>query len=613
MLEDFHFLRPFWFLALLPLALFVWQTMNHIKTGKAWSNVCDPHLLPYIMNSVHGDIKKRIPWSGILAGILVVSALAGPVWQRIPQPVFSNQSALVIVLDLSLSMEATDLKPNRVTRAKHKVLDILTHRKEGLTALIVYALEPFVVSPLTDDSNNITSLVSTLATDIMPAQGSKPELALQNASKLFKNSGIRRGDIILITDSWPENVQFDPEIIKHHRLSILGVGTSEGAPIPVAGGGFFTDNNGAIVIPKLNEAPLNKIVAQTGGYYSVLKNDDSDLDMILTGIKKSPLSMEIAETEFSADRWQEEGPWLLLPVLIWAATLFRRQALLILILMVSYPTNSYGLDWDGLWSTPNQRGAEAFAQNKPEKASELFTDPNWQAVAKYRAGQYEDALKILEEKTDTRSLYNRGNTLARLGQLQKAIDSYEETLKQNPNHSDAKHNLEVVKKALKKQQQQQQNSDQEQKDNQKGEQQEQSQSNSQNSEQQNQENKESQKQLKNNQEESESAQKQSSDNDEENKSQTQKSEEKPEEEKLDDEKLKNLAEQQEDEQQNNKEENNNEIQQNNAQQLQDEEEKMATEQWLRRVPDNPGGLLRRKFFNQYQNRNTRRSGVDQPW
>jgi Ca-activated chloride channel homolog len=607
MLENFHFLRPLWFLALLPLGVVFWLTLNQIKTGKAWSNVCDPHLLPFIMNSVHGSTKKRLPWGGILAGILAVSALAGPVWQRVPQPVFSNQSALVIVLDLSLSMEATDLKPNRATRAKHKILDILARRKEGQTALIVYAAQPFVVSPLTDDSNNIASLVNSLTTNMMPAQGSKAVLALQNAVNLFKNSGIRRGDILLITDGWPDNSSFEPEIIKNHRLSILGVGTTEGAPIPVPGGGFFTDRDGAIVIPKLQDLTLQKIVSQTGGYYSSLHTDDNDLDLILAGIKKSPLSMEIAETDFSADRWHEEGPWLLLPVLIWAATLFRRQSLLLLFLFLSQPNNAHALDWDGLWSTPNQKGAAAFAANNPAQASELFTDPNWQAVAKYRAGQYDAALKSLEGQTDSNANYNRGNTLARLGQLQKAAEAFKETLKQDPNHADAKHNLEVVKKALKKQEQKkQEGKNQDKKD---GDKKEKSQDDSQDGKEQKPD-KNAQKQDGDKQKQKDSSQNKPG---EEEKSADKSKKEKPEEEKLDAEKLKKLAEKQKEEQKKAEDAKNKATQEQTAQELKDEEEKMAAEQWLRRVPDNPGGLLRRKFFNQYQNRNTRRSGIDQPW
>ncbi|MBF0444111.1 MAG: VWA domain-containing protein [Magnetococcales bacterium] len=611
MLEDFHFLRPLWFLALLPMGLLAWLTLDQIKTGKAWSNVCDPHLLPFIINTVHNSTKKHLPWGEILGGILVVSALAGPVWQKVPQPVFSNQSALVIVLDLSLSMEATDLKPNRLTRAKHKILDVLARRKEGQTALIVYAAEPFIVSPLTDDSNNIASLVNTLTTDMMPAQGSQAVLALQNAVHLFKNSGIRRGDILLITDGWPENSSFEPEIINKHRLSILGIGTTEGAPIPVTGGGFFTDGKGAIVIPKLHDLPMQKIVSQTGGYYSSLQTDDSDLDLILAGIKKSPLSMDIAETDFWADRWHEEGPWLLLPVLIWAATLFRRQSLLLLFLFLAQPNNAHAYDWEGLWSTPNQQGAAAFAANKPAQAGELFTDPNWQAVAKYRAGQYAAALKSLEGQTDTNANYNRGNTLARLGQLQKAVAAYEETLKQDPNHADAKHNLEVVKKALQKQEQKQQESkDQDNKDKKEGEKKEQSQDDSQDGKEQK-PNEESKKQGDDKQKKPGETASEDEKSDKNSKNKTKKDQQ--EDEKLDANKLKDMEKEQQKKEQKPEDAQNREAPEQTAQELKDKEEQMATEQWLRRVPDNPGGLLRRKFFNQYQNRNTSRSEIDQPW
>jgi Ca-activated chloride channel homolog len=611
MIENFHFLRPLWFLALLPLALVAWYSANHIKTGKAWSQVCDPHLLPYIMNSVHGNIEKRIPWSAILSAILVISALAGPVWQRIPQPVFSNQSALVIALDLSRSMEATDNKPNRITRARHKVLDILSRRVEGQTALIVYAAEPFVVSPLTDDTNNIASLVKSLTTDMMPAQGSQPMLAIQKALELFKHSGIRRGDILLVTDGWPDNHPFAVKQAGGHRLSILGVGSPEGAPIPLPEGGFFSDYDGAIVIPKLNVRPLQEIAAQTGGYYASLQTDDSDLDFLLESIKKNRLSMKVAETEFLADSWHEEGPWLLLPVLLWAAASFRRQGLLVFLLFFSLTMEAQALEWDELWLKDNQRGVAALAEDRPADAAKLFTDPQWRAAAQYRAGDYAATINSLKGQDSADSLYNSGNALTRLGKLPEAMDAYDRALKKDPDHSDAKHNLELVKKAMEKQQKppskKSGKSDKKKKDkseqSKEGSEDDKGQKPDSDSEKNPDSDKKNNSSANNDKDEKKSAQEKQKEAEKKSAQEKQKEAEKKKQEqtakKQQAEKSKKPPEKA--------------SQKSLDEQLKEDEAKMAVDQWLRRIPDDPGGLLRRKFLHQYNNSRRPTSETEKPW
>jgi Ca-activated chloride channel homolog len=607
MVENFHFLRPFWFIAWIPLTLIAWYYSRQIKTTKVWSQVCDPHLLPYIMNRFEGGGVKRFPWVGFLSVGLVITALAGPVWRTIPQPVFSNQSALVIVLDLSRSMEATDIKPNRITRAQHKISDILSRRVEGQTALIVYAATPFVVSPLTDDRHNISALVTTLSTNMMPAQGSQPLLAINKALDLFKHSGIHRGDILLITDGWPDKILFNGEKnVGKHRLSILGVGTPAGAPIPLPDGGFFSDHTGAIVIPKLNSQRLQTIASQTGGYYSTLRIDDGDLDQLLKNIKKSPLSMTVSETDFSADRWHEEGPWLLIPVLLWAASTFRRQALLIFLFALITPQQGQASEWDALWRRPDQRGKLALEADKPEEAAKLFEDPQWRAAAQFRGGQYKEAIESLKGQDGADDWYNRGNALARLGKLPEALKAFEEAIKRDPDHADAKYNRDVVKKALPKPPESQKKpgdsdkkeegdkKEQEDKEGQKGDSQDQQQSSQSDSDSTDDKESSSQEQKKGDKKQDE-AEKKSAKKGEEQENEEKSQQAKQKQKKGDEESSQEMSQPQSEEQ------------------MKEEEAKMALDQWLRRIPDDPGGLLRRKFQYQYkQNRPSTNESI-QPW
>jgi Ca-activated chloride channel family protein len=199
-MDTFHFLRPEWLWGFLPLVGLLFFLARRKATAQLWESVCDAHLLPHVLVGTTGA-KSSSPI--ILLGLgwtLALVALAGPVWSQLPQPVFRAESALVIVLDVSRSMDAQDLAPSRLTRAKHKILDILQLRKEGQTALVIFSGESFVVSPLTDDARTMKTLVQTLETNLMPVQGSRPDLALKRGNELLEQAGIPGGDLLLITD-----------------------------------------------------------------------------------------------------------------------------------------------------------------------------------------------------------------------------------------------------------------------------------------------------------------------------------------------------------------------------------------------------------------------------
>ena len=198
LIEQFHFLRPAWLLALLPLLVLLWHGFKNRSHGRSWQTVVDAKLLPHLL----GDKREegvRTLWLilGIAAG-LAIFALAGPVWEKLPQPIFRQQSALVIALDLSRSMDAGDIRPSRLTRARLKIADILDLRDEGQTALVTYAADAFVVTPLTEDAETINALLPALTTEIMPTQGSNAASALGQSFELFDNAGVTRGDILLL-------------------------------------------------------------------------------------------------------------------------------------------------------------------------------------------------------------------------------------------------------------------------------------------------------------------------------------------------------------------------------------------------------------------------------
>ncbi len=264
--ENFHWLRPLWLLAILPVLLLAYGLWQQRKHSSGWQQVISPELLEHLLEGVLPS-KHRYSLIGLgLAWILCAIALAGPTWERLPQPVHQQESAMVVLFDLSPSMLAADLKPSRLVRARHQLIDILQARREGLTALIAYAGEAHVVAPLTDDTATLESLLPALHPNIMPLRGSNTEMAVDKALQLFTDSGISQGDILLVTDG-VDNSAIDALVDRldggQFRLSTLAIGSVEGAPIPADNGGFARDNQGGIVIARVNHGQLQQLSQQT--------------------------------------------------------------------------------------------------------------------------------------------------------------------------------------------------------------------------------------------------------------------------------------------------------------------------------------------------------------
>lgn len=617
--QDFHFIRPeaLWLIALLPL--FAWFLFKRQGSSQEWAQVCDPELLPYVVEQETSGRQQRHWLWPLILGLPVILALAGPAWQRIPQPVFDETQALVVLLDSSRSMDAEDIKPSRYERAKLKILDLLEMRKTGQTALIAYASEPFVVSPLTTDGKTIAALVPPLKTAFMPRQGSNTVLAVEQAIALLNNAGAR-GNILLLSDGIEAtDIHAAADLAKQAqaRISVIGLGSQDGAPIPSAQG-FVKDAAGNIVIVKQEAAQLQQLAVVTQGKYSPLTASNQDLERT-TKSQDLGYADRLESTEFQADQWREQGPWLLLPLLLIAPLLFRKGVLMLgLIAPIALSISSYSppaeaFEWRDLFRNQDQRAAARFEQQQFEQSAEQFNHPEWKASAHYRAGDYAAAVEQLQGIDTPQAHYNRGNALAKMGEIDKAISAYKQTLLADKDHADAKHNL----KLLENQQQQDdsdssessedsepsESSDQEQSDQNQQENSEQSEQSeqSQQAEQQDsqQQNADDPSQSQNSSESQEADQQQTSESEEEGEEDQQSLSEQDDESAEDEDAEQNEA--------------------NYQQQFQDKTEQeveQATQQWLRRIPDQPGNLLRNQFDNEYRRRQQRgetQNTEEQPW
>ncbi|MDC0524396.1 VWA domain-containing protein [Porticoccaceae bacterium] len=513
-----------------------------------------------------------------------------------------QDSALVVVLDLSPSMLAEDISPNRLVRARYKLIDILTRRIEGVVGLIVYGGDSHTVSPLTEDSNTIMSMVPELEPNLMPETGSNVEEGLASAIDLAVSGGYQQADILLITDGIDKSALSNiAPIISgegNYRLSILGVGTTDGAPIPSFAGGFIK-KAGNVIVAKLNVGTLRKIAANNGGSYQTLSADDRDIDNLLAGMD-SLLTNSSRETDRSFDLWDDQGYWLvllLLPVLLLS---FRKGSVVVVLiaplLFTAQPVEA--LEWQDLWQTPDQQASGAMKAENYEAAKDLFEDSRWRGSAAFKAGDFDQAIADFSQDDSAIGDYNHGNALAKAGDLEGAIEAYNNALSKEPKMEDARFNLDLVEQLKDQKDQDQQNQEQQDQDQQSQEQQDQDQQSQEQQDQdqqsQEQQDQDQQSQEKQDQDQQSQDQQNQDQQNESNEDPAQPEQDKPEQDKPEDTNEAATEGEQKEEV--------------SVEELSDEEklEQEAIERILRRIPDDPGGLLRAKFRHQARQRSQNR-------
>ena len=615
-ISQFHFIRPEWLIAL-PVVVALWWFIRKASAHQQWRQYFPQPMLEALQ--VNGAQRSSLwHWCLLISWLTLSFAMAGPTWIKQPVPVVKNQEAVVIILDLSPSMLAEDLAPNRLTRAKFKLIDILSKQEDGQIALIAYAGDAHTVSPLTDDPSTIESLLPALHPDVMPSSGSNIEAAIELAQTLLKDAGISSGDVLVLTGGMTEQAIDNvlDQFSAAHRLSILGVGSAEAAPVKTSTGRLVRKANGDIVLASVNRQGLRSLANKMGGNYSDLRTDDADISYLLNDRFNSNEGEQALTANNTFDAWKDLAHWLVLLVLPLALLCFRKGVIYLFPIIILLPFDSNAAEaglLDRLFKTKDQQAAELYNDGDFENAAKTFKDSDWSAIAKYRNGDFSNSAEQFSssEKSITNT-YNRANALAMSGQLEQALEAYNQVLSEQTDHADAAHNKEVIEALLKQQQQQQNQQDQNQQSNddqqqsqdsessdsqqdqqqsesdqeQQSEQEQQSQSESKQSDEQSQQNE---------QQQSQSDQQESQENSEQN-AESGESEEEQEAQKKEQEQQAQLNEQEESDEQGEE--------QAAAQAVQAEQTplKDSSEQWLRTIQDDPSGLLRRKFNYQSQQR-----------
>lgn len=424
LIEHFHFLRP-WFLILLAIPFLAYRYFfSGMKNVSAWETVCDKKLLDFLL--IRGSSKQRsfVGYLFIIGLCGAILALAGPTWRKKNVPTFAPVNPVMLLLNLSSDMDNDDITPNRLTRAKFAIDDIL-QKLNGQVGLIVYTDEPYLISPITEDKNIISNLLPAINSDIMPENGDKLDRAINLAAERLKDGGYHQGSIIILT---------------------ADAGQEFNAALAAAAESAASGYNVYIVETRADNNEKLQLLATKGNGKAVLLADG--VDNLIERIN-SQISSDMQKTANEREAWADDGYYLLIIPLFCCLYFFRRGILIVIFCLVSISQAEAGF-----FTNSNQDGAAAFAAGDYNTAANSFEHPQWKASALYRQGDYANALRFFQKGNSVEDLYNQGNALAKSGKIDDAIAKYEEVLQANPQHEDAKFNLEYLKQQQNQQQQQ---------------------------------------------------------------------------------------------------------------------------------------------------------------
>ena len=363
-------------------------------------------------------------------------------------PPFTEDTApLVIVLDLSTSMNAVDVQPTRLERAKQKLRDLLAFRSGARTALIAYAGSAHTVLPLCDDASIFETFLVGLESDVMPLAGKDPAAALELASELLAGESVP-GSIVFLTDGIAE--EYAGVFAEHtggsdNEVLVLAFGTEEGGAIRSGEDGFETDASGRRMIATLDSAGLEAL--ESGAGISVTGGERR---RSRRRAHRSPDSESSAGGTAPERNGSLEGSWLLadfsdrcsrsavVPQGMERSMVRLSSAFLIAALAGG------GSWWLDLWLSPDQQGRRLFERGDSSAAAEHFEDPMWKGIAHFRAGEHDLAIDAFSRVPTAEGAYNLGNSLAALERWEPALAAYDAALAERSGWREAEENRAAV-------------------------------------------------------------------------------------------------------------------------------------------------------------------------
>ncbi|MFC4519515.1 vWA domain-containing protein [Cupriavidus pinatubonensis] len=461
-LAAFHFLRPWWLLVLIPATLLVWAVQRRGDVRRRWRDAIAPHLLDALMVGERRRLAIRPVHLTALLLALGAIALAGPAWERERPPFLDDKAPLAIAVDLSPTMDAIDVTPTRLERAKLKVKALLARRDGGRTAIWAYTGSTHLVLPLTDDATLLQTFVDALQTRIMPAPGKDTALALRTIDAALAHEEVP-GTILFLTDSMETAAvrAFKAQASSgRSQPVVLAIGTERGGPLR-SGSEGFVEKDGVRMFSRMDTAALKRFGDDTGVPVATFTPDsDDDVAWVQRHVQSHLARKQTAQNS----RWKDEGWWLTIPTALLGVLWFRKgwtvRWITGLLVAMALTTPQQELRAQAaapdaappawrfvdLWLTHDQQGRLAFERGDFASAAALFDDSMWRGVAQYRAGQYAKAVQSFALVDSPESDFNQGDALAHLGKYKDAAARYRQALKRRPHWPAATANLALMEK-----------------------------------------------------------------------------------------------------------------------------------------------------------------------
>jgi Ca-activated chloride channel family protein len=454
-LSDFHFLRPFWLLlalfgALLPL---IWRRSRDLQR-QLRGNIAE-HLLPHLL--ITPQDNQRLRPVHLLCALLILGAIAaaGPTWEQDRPDFLENRAPLIVAVDLSPSMDASDVQPTRLEAAKHKLHDLIQRRAGARTALIAYAGSAHLVLPPTDDPALLDSFIQALGTGLIDKPGKNVAEVIEQAKRLL-SAEKTPGSLLLITDG-ADTAQLDglDKQLSGSQLQVLvlAVGSEDGGMIHDASGQPRTDANGRPELGSFDQAAIKQLASAVDAPLGSLTLNDDDLDWIELHAQQHFQSASAEQREL---HWKDAGYWLCWPLLLLAFFGVRKgwsvnwmAALLLAVGLGGMPAPAQANALTDAFFTRDQQGRWAFEHGHLPQAAALFVDPYWKGVAAYHASDYDLALATFARLDTPQAYFYLGNIYVRRFKFDEAIAAYTQALKLQAQFPEATANLALAQALLK--------------------------------------------------------------------------------------------------------------------------------------------------------------------
>jgi len=458
-LEHFHFLRPAWALVIIPWLL-ITLVQNRRQTSRAmFGGIIAPHLLEHLrLQRFRARWLNPVTVSRVFT-LLLLLLLMGPTWRQQPSPLSQDEAALVILLDVSSSMQQSDIQPSRLQRAKQKIGDLLALRPDKKAALIVYAGSAHTVLALTADQDILNQYLAAITPGIMPRAGKFPEYSLPLVDQVLRESGAPATVALFSDGLGSDTIAAFADYFERsgHQLLVVGVGTEREEP----------------GLAPLERRSLEELANAAGGRYLDITVDDSDVRRLNRRIDSHYIVIED-----SALPWLDSGYALVFPAMALFLLWFRRgwtltwAWLLVPLLLTGSPAPALaqaGADDTGdesvasqadatgwnplrwfadLWLTGDQQGRLLMQAGDYRAAAGRFDSPMWKGLAYYYAEDFMLAAEYFSRQDSDDALFNEANARAHARDYVRAVNRYDRLLARNPDYPGASPNRQRVQELI---------------------------------------------------------------------------------------------------------------------------------------------------------------------